>query len=225
VVGVYDHDDDLVSAIVHFLSGALADGGTAVVVATPTHRAALGAALARAGHAVEALTKSGAYVALDADDTLDAFMVDERPDAERFRACVESVLPDPLVHPGPVRLFGEMVALLWERGNLEGAIALESLWNDLAEHHSFALFCAYAMSALETSGNLDAAMRMCDRHSIGAILAISSPSSTGPSAGTKSFHSESRSASPSRGYSCTNLAGSFSMKRQRRSTKTANATS
>ena len=59
-----------------------------------------------------------------------------------------------------VRCFGEMVGLLWDQGNIEGALELESMWNDLAEHHDFALFCGYAMSALEASGAHEAAARM-----------------------------------------------------------------
>jgi hypothetical protein len=43
VVGVYERDDDLVAAIAHFLADALEQHGTAVVVATPQHRAAVDA--------------------------------------------------------------------------------------------------------------------------------------------------------------------------------------
>jgi anti-sigma regulatory factor (Ser/Thr protein kinase) len=58
-----------------------------------------------------------------------------------------------------------MVALLWDRGEIEAAIALETLWNHVSERHEFALFCAYAMSSLETSGDLGATKRMCEQHS------------------------------------------------------------
>ena len=92
-------------------------------------------------------------------------MVGDRPDPDRFRVTVEAIFANAAPRVGPVCFFGEMVALLWERGNLEGALALESLWNDMAARHRFALFCAYAMSALEASGDLAAAKRMCDRHS------------------------------------------------------------
>jgi hypothetical protein len=42
-----------------------------------------------------------------------------------------------------VRAFGEEVALLWSQGNVPGAIALESLWNDVVDHQRFSLLCAY----------------------------------------------------------------------------------
>jgi signal transduction histidine kinase len=46
-----------------------------------------------------------------------------------------------------------MVALLWAEGNLEAAIQLEQLWNDLAQTHSFELLCAYPMSLFGHSGD------------------------------------------------------------------------
>jgi anti-sigma regulatory factor (Ser/Thr protein kinase) len=58
-----------------------------------------------------------------------------------------------------------MVALLWDDGHIAGALDLESLWNRLASQYRFALFCAYALSSLETAGDLAAAKAMCDRHS------------------------------------------------------------
>jgi len=165
VVGIYERDEDLVAAIAHFLAEALEHDGTAVVVATPTHRAAVEAALIRGGLPVAELVRTGAYVALDADDALASFMAGDRPDPDRFRVTIDAIFTNAAQHVGPVCLFGEMVAMLWERGNLEGALELESLWNDMAGHHTFALFCAYALSALAASGDLAAAKRMCDRHS------------------------------------------------------------
>ena len=41
-----------------------------------------------------------------------------------------------------------MVALLWELGNVAGALELEELWNDLQQHEDFELLCAYPTSAL-----------------------------------------------------------------------------
>ncbi|MGO9872526.1 MAG: MEDS domain-containing protein [Acidimicrobiia bacterium] len=170
VVAVYDVDDELVTAVAAFLSEALAQGGAAVVIATDAHRRVLDAALEAQGHPLEVLIATGQYRSLDASATLAAFMRDDRPDADKFASVIGAVLDEVARSGGPVRLFGEMVGLLWEDGNLAGAIELETLWNDVAVHHTFALFCAYAMSSLETSGDLTAVKRMCDRHS--GVLAL-----------------------------------------------------
>ena len=164
VVGVYDDDHDLVTAITDFLGEALRHGGAAIVVATPQHRAAVDAALTHAGFSPEAVARAGVYLSVDAATTLAAFMIDGRPSPERFASTVGGVVAGAAARGGPVRVFGEMVSLLWDEGNLEGAIELESLWNTLAAQHTFAVLCAYAMSSLETSGDLGAAKRMCDLH-------------------------------------------------------------
>lgn len=53
---------------------------------------------------------------------------------------------------GPVRIFGEMVAVLWAEGKTRTAIRLEELWDELATRHAFSLLCAYPMSAYRAEG-------------------------------------------------------------------------
>jgi anti-sigma regulatory factor (Ser/Thr protein kinase) len=185
VVGFYERDDELISTVSEFLTAALNDGGSAVVIATDPHRAALETALAAAGLSVEALSTSGHYRSLDAAETLAAFMDGHHPDPTAFASVIGAAL-DELAGDGPVHAFGEMVALLWDAGDVAAAIELESLWNDLAEDHTFSLYCAYAMSSLEHSGDLAAAKRVCDRHSSVMSLAstdtgeVESPSLSDP---------------------------------------------
>ena len=64
-----------------------------------------------------------------------------------------------------VRAFGEMVSLLWERGNRDGAIALEQLWNELGKRHQFALFCAYPLSAFANDAERESLSSVCACHS------------------------------------------------------------
>ena len=63
-----------------------------------------------------------------------------------------------------VRVYGEMVALLWAAGDTDAAIALEGLWNELAETHEFALLCAYPMSAFKNAAGAAAFEQVCGTH-------------------------------------------------------------
>ncbi len=164
VVAFYERDEELVAAVASFLTAALDAEGAAVIIGTPPHRAAVEAALIVDGLPVRDLVDSGRYVALDAGDTLSAFMRNGHPDPAAFASVIGAVLDD-VGEDGLVHAFGEMVALLWDAGNVAAAIELESLWNDLAEDRTFSLYCAYAMSSLEVSGDLAAAKHVCDRHS------------------------------------------------------------
>lgn len=176
VVGFYEHDEHLISAVASFFAPALDTDGAAVVIATPAHRAALEAALVADGFRVADLVGTGRLQLLDAAETLAAFMHDDKPDPVAFASVIGTAL-DGLTGTGPVHAFGEMVALLWDDGNVNAAIELESLWNDLAEHRTFSLYCAYSMSSLEASGDLAAAKHVCDRHS--NVIRLSSSENCG----------------------------------------------
>jgi hypothetical protein len=54
-----------------------------------------------------------------------------------------------------VRIFGQMVDVLWQRGEHHAAIRLEVLWNELAHTQAFSLLCGYAMGHFYKDANFD----------------------------------------------------------------------
>ena len=97
-------------------------------------------------------------------------MVGALPDASRFRRAMDGVLGsharfgDGARERRPVLAFGEMTDLLSRQGNIEGAIRLEELWNELAETYTFSLLCAYSLGAFSEDTH-DAALRaICNQH-------------------------------------------------------------
>jgi anti-sigma regulatory factor (Ser/Thr protein kinase) len=177
-VSFYDEDTELTDGIGRFVADGLADGESVVVIATPQHRQAIDELLAEQGIDPARVRADGCYAALDASQTLDVFMADDGPDADRFHAFMGGVLDHARATGVGVRAFGEMVALLWERGDVAAAITLESLWNDLAEQHQFSLRCAYPTFALDPA-DLGDVGRVCAMHS--AVLPphrYASPSGT-----------------------------------------------
>jgi len=164
VVGFYDGDDDLIGAVAAFLAEGLYHDGASIVVATADHRVALGRALTGMGFATDSLVADGRYRSFDASETLAMFMRDDRPDPQAFGAALGPLIVEAARDGGPVRIFGEMVALLWDEGNVAAAIDLESLWNGLAHEHPFTLYCAYPIAILQDD-DLAAAKQVCDRHS------------------------------------------------------------
>ncbi|MBW3595564.1 MAG: MEDS domain-containing protein [Actinobacteria bacterium] len=165
VVQFYDSDEFLVASVREFLVRGLSAGEAAVLIATKAHRDSLAAALTTSGIDVGAMEADGAYVALDAAETLSKFMVDGSPDPHRFTDVIGRVLDGLTAEGRSIRAFGEMVALLWADGNVAAAIRLEELWNELAETHSFALFCAYPMEGFGDDASDQGFRDICDRHS------------------------------------------------------------
>ena len=160
----YDHDPEAVEAVAEYVAEGLRQGEPVVVIATEEHREAFDLALLGFGADPEWARATGQYQALDAAATLRTFMVRGLPDPELFEASVGGVVRAAGRGGAKVRAFGEMVALLWDEGNVVGAIALEALWNGLAQRLDFFLLCAYPTRALGT-GSLAEVTCVCDLHS------------------------------------------------------------
>jgi len=160
------HDqDELAQLTGRYLRAALAAGGTAVVVARPQQRAAISAWLSRTGIDIVQAWADGFYVTLDAEELLSRFMLNGRPDAALFWAALSPVLADACRGNAPVRVFGEMVAVLWESGQPEAAIELEALWNEIGGQYPFALLCGYPAAAMNDEAASDALAQVCCAHS------------------------------------------------------------
>jgi hypothetical protein len=136
-VQVYAEDDELARTVAAYLTAGFARGEPGVVIATPEHRLLVEAALPDA--------PGDLLTWLDADETLDAFLVEGRPDRDRFEAVVGGVLDDLAARfPGRhVRAFGEMVDLLARRGERVAAAELEELWNGALALRNVSLLCGY----------------------------------------------------------------------------------
>jgi DcmR-like sensory protein len=142
-----------------------ADEGTAIIIATPEHRKLISERLTTAGVDVPAEWARGSFVALDASEVMASFMTAGWPDPAAFWATLSPLLKQALARPGPVRVFGEMVALLWANGQTGAAVDLEALWNELARQYSFSLLCAYPGSIVRGDDLADDVAHLHAAHS------------------------------------------------------------
>jgi signal transduction histidine kinase len=166
-VQFYDSEDFLALTVADFLDEGLRGGQPLVVIATEQHRRSFTKRLELKGHDVGQASESGQLMLLDARHTLEAFMVGQRPDADRFRTVVGTALTSARGLGGGeavLRLYGEMVDLLWRDGNTDGALELEQLWNDLAHTFEFSLLCAYAMGNFYRSTDAERFHSICKHH-------------------------------------------------------------
>jgi KaiC/GvpD/RAD55 family RecA-like ATPase len=150
VVQFYGSDRSLVTTVAGFLAEGLAVGEPAIVVATSAHCAgivaALGELLIDCGRAV----RNGDLILLDADATLDLFLVGNTPSPELFEENLGRLIEQATNgRETVVRAYGEMVDVLWKQGRSEAAINLEILWNALSLKYHFTLLCGYAMGSFD----------------------------------------------------------------------------
>jgi MEDS: MEthanogen/methylotroph, DcmR Sensory domain len=92
-------------------------------------------------------------------------MVQNWPDEERFSKFVETLILRAAVNDRRVRVFGEMVALLWARGQAAATVRLEHLWEQFCNSQSFSLFCAYPKAGL-TKELTDSFATICAAHTL-----------------------------------------------------------
>jgi len=144
-VQFYEADAFLISSLGGFIGAGLTEGDACVVVATGAHRNALDERLRADGFDLDAARACGQYVSTDASEMLSRFMVGGLPDAGRFLEVIGGVLARAAEGGRRVRIFGEMVALLWAEENYDAALRLEECWNELHRTRPFTLFCAYPM--------------------------------------------------------------------------------
>jgi PAS domain-containing protein len=165
-VQFYEDEGRLADAIANFVAASLQDGGGGVVIATPRHRTPVMQRLSRRGLDLKKLQEEGRWASLDAEEALDKFMVDGLPDEDRFRGMIEPVLDRAAQQERQprVRAFGEMVAVLWEKGNREGALHLERLWNEILKQRSLSLFCAYPLRAFGGESAAQQFLEICGEH-------------------------------------------------------------
>ncbi len=165
-VHFYRSEDHLVRSVVDFLAEGLKRAQPAVVIATPSHRRAFAAGLREKGLDTDEVLSGREAIWLDARETLDAFMEGREPNPDLFMATVGRVFERALKkrYYLVVRGYGEMVDLLWQDGNTEGAIQLEVLWNALAAKYSFALLCGYAVDNVLKHAGREGIRRICDHH-------------------------------------------------------------
>jgi hypothetical protein len=164
LVQLFDDERALLDSLEAFVTGGLMLDEGVAVIATPPHLAHLERRLRTRGLDVRALQLADQYIPLDADETLERFMRDGAPDPALFEAAIGRVIERARGHGRPVRAFGEMVALLWSRGERQATLQLEAFWQELCGRSGIALLCGYQKSLF--SHDADAAIRqVCGAHS------------------------------------------------------------
>jgi hypothetical protein len=160
----YKQDQELAEKAGEYVLETLRGGGAAIAVGTREHRLALARYLVRSGVDVVAARSAGAYVELDASDTIDAFVTGSDADPGSFWTEITPVIRRATEAGQPVRIFGEMVALLWGAGQAGAAIDVEAMWNELAAQFPFSLLCAYPIEAVTGAGQRDQLGEVCRAH-------------------------------------------------------------
>ncbi len=158
-VQFYQDDVFLIESVSAFIKSGLEEGATVIILATEHHRKELQRSLDQADPPLLATQ----VMFFDATAMLSTIMRDNWPSKMLFMREVGHMVQRAALK-GPVRIFGELVAVLWAQGDGRAAIRLEELWNELAKEHTFSLLCAYPTWAFSDQKDADSLRQICQTH-------------------------------------------------------------
>jgi DcmR-like sensory protein len=160
----YEHDAVMLDTLTGFIGGGLKAGEGTIVIATAEHLKAIDERLVGSGVDVAAAQSQDQYITVAADEALSRFMVNRWPDDQLFANLVAELIARARGNGRRVRAFGEMVALLWARGDAAATIRLEHLWHNICQSQLFSLFCAYPKTGF-TEDPSESLAEICAVHS------------------------------------------------------------
>jgi len=164
VVQVYENEGIFLDALTGFVETAISANENAVVIATNSHLSALEFRLQSYGHNIEMLILENKFIPINAEDLLTEFLVNDLPDEAQFTKAVTKLIEHASFNQRKFRAFGEMVAVLWAKGNKKATLQLEHLWSNLLSKDPFCLFCAYPKNIFNGGAN-DSTTTVCQAHS------------------------------------------------------------
>ena len=157
----YEDSPSLARTVARFIGEGLAASQAAVIVATASHGASIRDQLTAMGVDSQKRIEQGDLLMFDADEVLNRLIVGTRPDAERFECTINPIVDKAAgSRKRLVRIYGEMVDVLWSSGQEQAAVSLEILWQQLIAGRKCALLCGYSSGVCPGEGF----NTICDRH-------------------------------------------------------------
>jgi signal transduction histidine kinase/ActR/RegA family two-component response regulator len=166
VVQFYESGGFLCDEVARFLAEGLHADQPLLLVATAPHREGIGQRLAHYGFNLSDLCRCGQATIVDAHQLLSTFMFGSRVDAALFKRVIAEELKRSRHgrERSTVRLYAEMVDVLWQRGDSEAALRIEALWNEVAATDAFVLLCGYALEHFRDAAHSRSFAGICRQH-------------------------------------------------------------
>ena len=165
IIQFYADDAELADRVAGYLAGGLRRGGAVIALVAPERRQAIIRRLGAQGIEAGRYQRQRDLVILDAGAALDRFLIGARVDPADFEQQVGGLVRRAAASGRAVRIYGEMVALLWASGQVSAAVELEILWNELRAFVPFSLLCGYPAEYFSGAEHADALEEICSLHS------------------------------------------------------------
>jgi hypothetical protein len=167
VVQLYQDQDFLNRAVCRFAGAALSNGEGLILVPTAVHWDAFRPRLEAEGVDVKDAQSRGQLTVIDADELLPRFMQKALPDGPMFLGLAGEAIARTRGsgNYSKVRWWGEMVNVLWERGDVAASMNLEDLFDRVAHEQDIAIFCSFVMDNFDGEIHTHMLPRLGENHS------------------------------------------------------------
>lgn len=167
-VAFYPDDASVVDGYARFIKAVLTAGNAVIVVVTESRRPSLVQRLEADGVDVAAAIEQGNYIPLDAAEAMETLTVNGIPDPVRCAKVIADIVTraakgDRGEH-ARVMACGEIAPTMLLNGNVEGAIQLEHLWDEITRDYGVHTHCGYLWNASRKGSTL-IFDRICAEHS------------------------------------------------------------
>lgn len=158
----FDDEATRLREVVTFVSDGVRAGETVFLALTSSIAESLRAALP--ADVLALAERAGGLIIVEARATLKLLVRDGILDPMAFENHVASDVRRFREERGPVRVYGEMVTLLWSDDNVVAALHLEQLWNQLQKEFAVTVLCAYPLALVAEGSEEFASVSECHSH-------------------------------------------------------------
>jgi PAS domain S-box-containing protein len=164
LVHFYEEEEHLFKNISSFALPSLNTMDAVVIIAVKTRLEKFEKCLKEENVNLELKLKTRQLILLDAEQTLNALMPNGDICREQFREIVDGLLSSLSQTYSNIFVYGEMVNLLVDKGDMTSCLTLEAMWNDCKQKYPFTLLCGYHIGAFREDQHSDV-HAICATHS------------------------------------------------------------
>lgn len=164
-VQICPNESSQVDLVTRYIKDGLLNGEAVIVIAKQALRKSLKLKMDGISFDGRILQDQDQIKFFDAEFLLSNLKSDGVLEEEVFQEYLAAPIDNAQLNYRKVRVFSEMVDILWKQDQHNIAIQLEGFWNDLSHIQEFSLLCTYSLNKLDPNTYDDALERICKCHS------------------------------------------------------------
>lgn len=162
------NESSQVDLVTNYIKEGLLNGEAVIIIANPKLRQIIKSKMgvfSFNGKNIQELQVQGQIKLFDAESILSTLRIDGVLEEDLFHECVAVPIYNAKSNYGKVRIFGEMVDILWKENQHDMAMQLEAFWNNLSSTQEFKFLCTYTLNMLSPNAYDEKLEQICKYHS------------------------------------------------------------